>query len=91
MTIKKSPGAVEAAHGAFKTDELGWRVSSENSLFPQLAQAPQHRGESMRSCDRHEPPLPKQQDWLRDIRVKAERAFSSAHLGDGHKTGEGGA
>jgi hypothetical protein len=70
MTIKKSSGAVDAARGAFETDELGWRVFPKNSLFPQLAQAPQHGGESMRSCDRHEPTSPKQQEWLRDIRVR---------------------
>jgi hypothetical protein len=47
MTIKKSPGAVEAAHRASETDELGWRVRSENSLLAQLTQAAQRGGPSV--------------------------------------------
>jgi hypothetical protein len=31
MKIKKNPGAVEAAHGASETDDLGRRVGSQNS------------------------------------------------------------
>ena len=46
MTIKKSPGAVEAAHGASETDELGRRVASENSVLAHLTQAAQ-RGETI--------------------------------------------
>jgi hypothetical protein len=38
MTIK-NPGAVEAAHGASETDELGRHVASENSLLADLTQA----------------------------------------------------
>jgi hypothetical protein len=34
----ESPGAGEAAHGAFETDELGWRVGSENSLLSNITQ-----------------------------------------------------
>lgn len=44
MIIKNSPGAVDAAHGASETDELGGRVASENSLLAQLTQAVQHGG-----------------------------------------------
>jgi hypothetical protein len=40
MTVIKSPGAVEAAHGASETDELGRRVGSENSLLAELTQGP---------------------------------------------------
>ena len=38
MIVKKSPGAGEAAHGASETDELDWRVVSENSLLAESTQ-----------------------------------------------------
>jgi hypothetical protein len=40
MTIKKNPGAVEAAHGASETDDLGRRVDSQNILAGIRTQAP---------------------------------------------------
>jgi hypothetical protein len=43
MKTFESPGAV-AALGASETDELGWRVSSENSLLAPLTQVAQRGG-----------------------------------------------
>ncbi len=40
MNPAKSPGAVEAAHGASETDDLGRRVDSESILARGLTQAP---------------------------------------------------
>jgi hypothetical protein len=47
MKIKKNPGAVEAAHGASETDDLGRRVGSQNSSLSQPVQAEQRRGRAV--------------------------------------------
>jgi hypothetical protein len=79
MNPANSPGAVEAAHGASETDELGRRVVSENSLLAGLTQgrickAPAQRG----GASRHRANLNGAGEIATDVKPVAEKSQGDA-------------
>jgi hypothetical protein len=79
MNPAKNPSAVEAAHGASETDELGRRVVSENSLLAGLTQgrickAPAQRG----GASRHRANLNGAGEIATDVKPVAEKSQEDA-------------